>query len=363
MKALNSDKNLSEIILKGFKSIVHCQLELGSLNVMIGCNGAGKSNFISFFHMIQQLLEGRLQAYVGRQGGPDALLHFGRKQTPQLEARLNLGAGGYSCTLAPTHDNRLMLDNEVFYVPEKEPQKFGTGHFESRIAESTDASRALFKPPVLMNWGVYHFFDTGDTALEKQMRGINDNMYLRPDASNLAAYLYLLQKKYPKYFNRIEKTIQLAAPFFDRFHLRPSPQNMDSIELEWFEKSSKVPFKAHYLSDGTLRFICLTTLLLQPPENQPETMLVDEPELGLHPYAVTLLAAMIQSVATKKQLIISTQSVDLIDEFDVEDIIVVDRKAGKSIFRRLKEENFEQWLKEYSIGELWKKNIFGGRPE
>jgi len=220
-----------------------------------------------------------------------------------------------------------------------------------------------FVKPAMLKWRVYHFHDTGDTALVKQQRGINDNIHLQPDASNLAAYLYLMKDDYPSHFNRIEKTVQLVAPFFDRFHLRPSPQNKDTIELEWFEKGSETPFKAHLLSDGTLRFICLTTLLLQPSLEQPDTILIDEPELGLHPYAVSVLAAMIRSVSLKKQLIISTQSVDLLDEFDTEDIIVVDRKDGKSLFRRLEEKELEHWLKEYSLGELWKKNILGGRPE
>jgi predicted ATPase len=152
----------------------------------------------------------------------------------------------------------------------------------------------------------------------------------------------------------------LVAPFFGDFYLRPFPQNKEVIELEWFERGQDVPFKAHLLSDGTLWFICLATVFLQPEDLQPETILVDEPELGLHPYAITVLASLIRT--TKKQVIISTQSVELLNEFDANDVIVVDRGRGKSLLRRLNQHELEEWLVEYRLGELWKKNILGGRP-
>ncbi|MCP4216421.1 MAG: AAA family ATPase, partial [bacterium] len=167
---------------------------------------------------------------------------------------------------------------------------------------------------------------------------------------------------HPADYRKIVKTVRLAAPFFGDFHLRPHPQNKKTIELEWIEKGEDIPFKAHHLSDGTLRFICLTTVLLQPESNQPASILIDEPELGLHPYAVRLLAALLKSTSLKKQIIVSTQSTELVSEFDPEDLVVVDRLKGKSLFSRPDSGKFQEWLQEYSLGELWKKNLFGGRP-
>jgi predicted ATPase len=362
MKALNSSEQLSRIVLKGFKSIAECDIELGALNILIGANGAGKSNFISFFRMIQHLLDSNLQTYVGKQGSPEALLHYGRKKTEQIKSELYFGNNGYWCTLEPTADNRMMFADESFWWNSTGERSIGKGHFETNAHKGTHTGIDQFVLPAMKQWRVYQFHDTSETSKMKQIQGINDNEYLRPDGSNLAAFLYLLKKRHPKRYDRIVKTIQLAAPFFRDFHLRPTPENKEYIELEWNDRDSDIPFKAFQLSDGTLRFICLTTVLLQPPDNQPETILIDEPELGLHPLAITLLAALMKSASYKKQIIVSTQSVELLEEFDPEDVVVVDRKAGKSILKRLNLKELEIWLEDYSLGELWKKNILGGRP-
>ncbi|MBW4628435.1 MAG: AAA family ATPase [Brasilonema octagenarum HA4186-MV1] len=360
MTGTNSDKQLSRIVLKGFKSIAECDLELSRLNVLIGANGAGKSNFIGFFRMIQQLLEQNLQVFVSRQGSPDALLHFGRKTTEQLEFQLYFGNNGYFATLEPTQDNRLMFARESFWWNMSGEREIGKGHFETKAFVGTGTGINEYVLSAMQQWRVYHFHDTSDSAYIKQPHGINDNAYLRPDARNLASFLYLLRDGYPASYQKIVKTIRLVAPFFGDFYLRPSPQNKEVIELEWFEQGQDIPFKAHLLSDGTLRFMCLATVFLQPEELQPETILVDEPELGLHPYAITVLASLIRT--TDRQVIVSTQSVELLNEFDASDVIVVDRDQGKSLLRRLDKHDLEEWLEDYSLGELWKKNVLGGRP-
>ncbi|PCK09728.1 MAG: chromosome segregation protein SMC [Alteromonadaceae bacterium] len=359
---MNSEQ-LSRIVLTGYKSIAKCDLNLNELNVLIGPNGAGKSNFIGFFRLIQQLLDGELQAYVSKQGGPDSLLHFGRKRTEQLSAALFFGNNAYKFSLEPTSDNRMMFAGESFWWNVSGDWKVGSGHFETKVEEKKEATQIYdFTVPVMKRWRVYHFHDTGESALVKQQHGINDNVYLRPDARNLAAYLYLLKQQQPSSYKKIVKTVKLVAPFFGDFSLRPVPINAEQIELEWTEKGQDIPFKAHHLSDGTLRFICLATVLLQPPENQPETILIDEPELGLHPYAITVLASLIKSVSKSKQVIVSTQSVDLLSEFEAQDLIVVDRKNNQSELRRLKPRELDNWLEDYTLGELWKKNVLGGRP-
>ncbi|BAZ00466.1 hypothetical protein NIES37_44580 [Tolypothrix tenuis PCC 7101] len=362
MTTLTSNNYLSRLVVKGFKSIAHCDVTLTRLNVLIGSNGAGKSNFIGFFRMMQQMLDGHLQVFVSRQGGPDAVLHFGRKTTEHLHIELYFGNNGYRATLEPTNDNRLMFSQESLWWHVDGEQSLGGGHVETQALRSTGTSVDASVVPAMQQWRVYHFHDTSDTAYVKQPHGINDNAYLRPDARNLAAFLYLLREQYPASFERIVKTIRLVAPFFGDFYLRPSPQNHEVIELEWVEAGQDVPFKAHHLSDGTLRFICLATVLLQPPTLQPDTILVDEPELGLHPYAITVLASLMRLAAQEKQVIVSTQSVELLNEFHPEDVIVVERHEGNSTLRRLQEHELREWLDEYSLGELWKKNIFGGRP-
>lgn len=351
---------LSRIVLRGFKSIRECDLQLKELNVLIGPNGAGKSNFIGFFRLIQQMLEGNLQRHVGKHGGPDALLHFGRKKTEKLSAELYFGNNGYTFTLEPTQDNRMMFADENLGWTLGGDQNLGSGHFESNAA-SHEAGIKPYIIPAMKSWRIYHFHDTSESALVKQQHGINDNSYLRQDARNLAAFLYRLQKNFPQHYQRIVRLVQFIAPFFGDFYLRPNTDNPDYIELEWTEKGEDKPFKAHQLSDGTLRFICLATVLNQPDEFMPETILIDEPELGLHPRAIGFLASMLRSASRQRQVIVSTQSVTLVNGFFIDDLIVVDRKDGLSIFQRHDGQQFAQWLKEYTVGDLWEKNVLGGR--
>lgn len=350
---------LQKLSLSGYKSIRAIEnLELRPLNVLIGANGAGKSNFISFFKLLHELIEGRLQLHVAKQGGPDVLLHFGRRVTPQLSARLSFSNTSYSFTLIPTATNQLVFASED--LPPKVPdggRVLLQGQHESAAYHLRDLHPLA---AIIQGWRVYHFHDTSEVASVKRIGAINDNLFLRSDAGNLAAFLYRLKTESPSEYERIRDCIRLVMPSFDDFLLRPSPLEPNSIALEWREQGSDYPFMAHHLSDGTLRFISLATLLLQP--HLPSTVLIDEPELGLHPYAIQMLASLLRSASTRTQIIIATQSVLLIDQLELEDLIVVERSGGASTFKRLQRAELEHWLEDYSLGEMWTKNIFGGRP-
>lgn len=363
MKQVNDSDQISRLVLRGYKSIAECDVELGRLNVLIGANGAGKSNFIGFFRLINRILDRQLQLAVGQAGGPDALLHYGRKKTEELCAELYFGNNGYRFTLRPTQDNRMMFAYEALWWNQHGDWRPRSGHFETYAEEQKKKTRIYkFVVPAMRSWRLYHFHDTSLSALVKQVHSINDNEYLRDDARNLAAFLYRLKNHHETHYRRIVKAIQLVAPFFGDFHLRPSVDNKEKIQLEWTEAGQDVPFTASALSDGTLRFICLATVLLQPEEFMPAAIIIDEPELGLHPYAITVLGGLMKSAAGRHQLIVSTQSVELVNEFEAEDLIVVDKQANASVFRRLDVDALREWLAEYSLGELWKKNLLGGRP-
>lgn len=354
---------ISRLVLRGYKSIADCDITLGRLNVLIGANGAGKSNFIGFFRLINRILDQQLQLMVGQAGGPDALLRYGRKKTEEIRAELYFGNNGYRFTLKPTLDNRLMFAHEALWWNEHGDWRPQSGHFETYAETQKKHTRIYdFVVPAMRSWRLYHFHDTSQSALVKQVHGINDNIYLRDDARNLAAFLYRLKDHHEPHYRRIVKAIQLVAPFFGDFHLRPSVDNPDKLQLEWTEVGQDVPFTASALSDGTLRFICLATVLLQPEQFMPATIIIDEPELGLHPFAITVLGGLMKSAAETHQLIVSTQSVELVSEFDVGDLIVVDKQADASVFRRPDVETLREWLADYSLGELWKKNLLGGRP-
>jgi predicted ATPase len=369
---------IKKLTIEGFKSIRKLEdFELRPLNVLIGANGAGKSNFVGFFYLLRELIEQRLQTTVGVEGGADAQLYLGPKITQKLVAKLYSGRNGYEFVLARTVDNRFVFADEITVfdgdLKKNIRTSLGSGHTEAKLKNHKDdpgfkaqhgVEYHVFK--ALSSWVVYHFHDTSATAGVRSQRPINDNESLRPNADNLAAFLYRIRQTNPNNYGKIRDVVRLAAPFFDDFRLRPVPRNPDLIQLEWSQTDSDYPFLASQLSDGTLRFICLATALLQPLV--PSTVLFDEPELGLHPYALTLLANLFQQVANQygpntNQVIVSTQSAPLLNEFAPEDVIVVERKDGQSTFRRLESAQLSEWLEEYTLGELWQKNVLGGRPQ
>lgn len=362
---------LHKITIKGFKSIREQELEFGSLNVFIGGNGAGKSNLVGVFHFLSQVAKQRLQTYTGEAGGANSILHFGRKVTPNLFLRIEFDRtikdkNIYEFTLIPTDEDRFLFEQEVtwYWDTNRYPTAPGynevwSGHAEARVAESTKPV-AKYIRELLDSYRIYHFHDTSPSAAVKQTGDLNDNRVLRPDAGNLAAFLYMLKNTKPDYYENIEDTIRQAAPFFGQFTLEPSALKPDAIRLEWQEKDSDTLFGPAALSDGTLRFMCLSTLLLQP--DIPSLILIDEPELGLHPAAIQILTGLLKSAATRTQLIVATQSVTLINQLLPEHVWVVDRENKQSVFRHLKSADMTSWLEDYSLGELWEKNILGGRP-
>src|ERR1035441_2354059 len=362
---------LDHIEVEGFKSIRQMALDLKPLNVMLGPNGVGKSNFIGLFRLLHQIVERNLQTYVGQSGGADALLHFGAKRTRRLAVKLAFAdrANGYECTLVPTLDGGFVFQDETIWFHDKSrykrpyPESLGSGHKETGLYNQQGQPATRIGGHVihdLSSWRIYHFHDTSPEAKVKQFCDLHDNSVLRGDASNLAAFLFRLRERSPDHYRNIADGVRMVAPFFDDFVLKPSELNKEKIRLEWKEKGTDTYFGPAALSDGTLRFICLATLLLQP--YLPSTILLDEPELGLHPYAITLLADLLRGASTKTQAIVSTQSVGLVNQFEPQDVLIVEREDGQSVFKHMDQQSMQDWLEDYGLGDLWEKNLLGGRP-
>ena len=348
-------------------------MDLKPLNVFIGPNGAGKSNFIGVFKLLNQIIENNLEVYVPTQGGANSLLHFGRKKTQKISLRFEIdgATNWYGCDLAPNNDDKLFFEKEWCgfagnnwhgnYWEHEVP--LGRGHKETLLhkeAEKFPGKIAAHVVTDLKSWRLYHFHDTSASAGVKQTGELADNRILRDNASNLAAFLYQLQQTQKGNYDNIVGAVRMVAPFFENFVLAPSKLNPDKIRLEWKEKGSDEYFNASALSDGTLRFICLATLLLQP--SLPSAVLIDEPELGLHPAAITLLAELLRSTSKRSQVIVSTQSVTLVNQLAPEEVVVVEHKDDTSSFQRLAEDQLKDWVGDYGLGELWEKNLVGGRP-
>jgi predicted ATPase len=360
---------LESLTVRSFKSIRDITLKLARLNVFVGGNGSGKSNLVGVFHFLNQIVNQELQKYTGVSGGADNILHYGRKRSPALDLALEFTSdkvsNGYRFKLIPTDKDTFIFGEERIWFHDRaeydQPyeRNLGAGHSEAMVTKSEESIAGYVRSD-LERYRIFHFHDTSSSAKVKQTCDVDDNRFLRPDASNLAAFLFWMKNKHLGHYRNIEDTIRQIAPFFEGFHLEPTRLNEKKIQLEWKEKSNDAFFNAHSMSDGTLRFVCLSTLLLQP--NPPNVILLDEPELGLHPAAITLLAALLESAAEKSQVLAATQSVTLVNQFTHDRIWVVDREDGASAFRHLAQDDLSSWLDGYAIGELWEKNVLGGRP-
>lgn len=341
---------LDYISIKGFKSIASIEkLPLRSVNILIGSNGSGKSNFIGVFAFLHAIREGRLRDYVMEAGGAEKVLHFGSKTTKQIEVRLSFQGADrlqYWVVVLPTRDDSLYQSDESDTL---------------QLSQHAASSWGERIPDISLG-RVYHLHDTSRSSLMRKTAKVDDNRFLRPDGSNLAAFLYFLQEKHPTSYSLICRTVQRVTPFFEDFRLAPLRLNPGDIKLEWKHRRSDQYFDAGSFSDGTLRFIALATLFLQPKDFLPSVILVDEPELGLHPYAIEMLASLIRQASETTQVIVSTQSSLLLDHFDPEDVLVANRVSGGTHIERLQPAQLKDWLKDYSLGQLWEKNEFAGRP-
>lgn len=363
---------IESVVIKNFKSIKELEMPLSRLNVLIGSNGVGKSNFISFFEMTKAIFEQRFGSYTLQRGGIDSLLYRSRKSSSEIYGLLDFNnTNAFYFRLKPSQSNKGYIEctgdyfNKNSIAEKKDYNSWHQTTWDKSVEESSLISsskwRASYLKTYLRSFTVYHFHDTSSTSPMRGNCDVNDNVYLKDNGSNLAAYLYMLEKTDEKAFRLIEGTIHSIAPYFKKFNLRPDPLYPSKISLEWEEVNSDMYLNGYSLSDGTIRFIALATLLLQP--NLPEIIIIDEPELGLHPAAINKLAALIKRASLSSQIILSTQSTNLVNCFEPEDIVVVDRVDEQTVFKRLNKEDLSVWMNDYnySISDMWETNLIGGQ--
>jgi predicted ATPase len=369
-------QTVDKLTIKGFKSIKQIEdFELKNLNVLIGGNGAGKSNFIDFFRLLRSMMElslpglqnTNLQSFIKDGGGIHDFLFNGPKVTKEIECKVLFGEIGYQFKLSPTADEKVLIYDEKSYNKSvnKSWKYIGGGYDVSKLLADKD-DKTVNSPEKydgfiyesIQSCHIYHFNDSSKNAAMRHFEVIEDDDYLRFDAANIAPFLLSIREKSIESYNDIIETIRLVIPFFHDFILKESKN--EKVRLNWKQKGSDYPMRPHLLSDGSMRFICLASALLQP--DPPSTIIIDEPELGMHPYAIEILAELIEAASHKSQVIISTQSSNLVDYFEPENIIVAFRNDGSSMFSRLNTTELLHWMDEYSLGDLWRKNIISGVP-
>lgn len=367
---LTKTNRIRSVTIEGFRSLRDIQsLELPQLTVLIGANGAGKSTLIRFFEMLSWMLKAKsLQEFVVRHGGGDDQFFMGARKTSRIHAELCLetaaGYNDYRFDLAHlSAGDTVMVMNEAYRFSDRSRStkapwiELGQVGKESGLLDQRNKT-AITITNLLRQCSTYQFHDTSINAAIHNRWDITDSFRLRSDGGNLAAVLQDLLVTDAKRYELIVKQIRRVLPTFKNFVLE---EEAGKVLLRWIGNQSEKVFGSHLTSDGSLRLFCLLTLLNLPPDRLPDVMFFDEPELGLHPHAITLVAEMFKRLSMKRQIFIATQSPYMVDCFELENIIVASANNGETVLRNLPREKYQEWLDdEYELSGIWLKQAVGG---
>jgi predicted ATPase len=373
---------LQRVVIRGFRSLREVDIQLGPLTLLVGANGVGKSNVASFFNLLSSLLSGELQLYVGRKGGATSILHYGPKSTSALSAGFHFESGeSYEFELSFAQPDRLIFSKEqcsarrsgadvgvrVLHPLSGSRAESGLISLEPGTSAEQPKNAALEILSHLKGVQAYHFHDTSPTSPIRTGQDLQRSRYLLANGGNLAAFLHMLRTRYPQHYARILSTVQLAVPYLADLVLEPDALNARTIYLRWRDRSGEYEYGPHQWSDGSLRMLALVTALLQPEELLPRVLVIDEPELGLHPRGISVLAELLRYASTKTQVLVSTQSPRLVAAFEPGEVLVAERREdaagrGETLLRRLDADALASWLEEYDLGQLFEMNVTGGGP-
>lgn len=375
---MTTPNRIESIRIKGFRSLADVKIDdLSNPAVLLGANGSGKSNLLRFLEMLKEMSRHRLGEFVQQQGGADDQLFGGRRLTPQIDATVSfhtaLGRNRFSFRLKHGNPDQFTVTDEQFrFAPREEGggesqsvqmnilERFGpeSGFFHASKLPTAAAERKM-AVEMLGDCISYQFHDTSDASPLKTRWDVEDNHRLLGHGGNLAPILIRLREKETSIYNMICKHIGRVVPEFHSFQL---DADYGKTLLRWKANATSKTIGAHLTSDGSLRCFLLITLLNLPDEMLPSVILLDEPELGLHPAAISLISHMVKSLASRRQVIVATQSPYFVDAFSFDEIIMLSLREGRTVANGINSRNFNHWLEDYSTGELWWKGVLGGYP-
>jgi predicted ATPase len=383
---------IRNIKLSNFRSFRDLDLALGNLNVLIGRNGSGKSNFLSLFDLLGKAARGNLNGFIRQQVGTfDDLRHyhtvnndiifweieFSSEHHGALYYRAELGArapAGYTVLLerlerSPNegYENRYKF-LEVYNGRVKILKTYARGDQEEQAATFENATQELILPQLLNETrypaqveahrylrDLHVFQGFGDSELETvrgaQLLDVVDPLRLNPDGSNLISVLNALMQdaRYDDVLAQLYDVLRTVFPDFKQFDLPTAGGGRAT--LAYRSQDLRRSISAHLMSDGQLRFLGLLMLLMLP--NPPGLIAIDEPEIGMHPKMIDVFAEILREAAERTQVIVATHSPQLLDRLPPESMLIVEREEGASTITRLNVDEVSPWLDDYAPGYLW----------
>ena len=398
------------IKIEGFRSFKKVELEMPRLAVLIGPNGGGKSNFVDLLMLMAEAGNGELAVGVNKRGGfrniafgfeptGEVLVEFSfkglRDPASEMEPlpplitlakkpfdityRVTLRGLGVNFRVWEEQLHQVSVDPEQItfeidrdatrtlfkwrIISQEGEEPKSVEDVELAISQVKDANK--FRPPYavfqeLRQWAFYRDIDVGPESPVRQPVLIRPATRLLSDGTNLSSVFFTIQQEHPDDWDDILGILKTAYPDFVKLTV-PAGGGDGKVHLRWFERpNEKQGLSANLLSDGTLKLLCLVAILKSP--NPPPLICIDEPELGLHPDWIELVAELMQDAATRTQVIVATHSPQIVAKLDPDQVIVTEKVEAETHLTQLKTRDLEKWLKDFSLAELWLSGEIGGRP-
>lgn len=356
---------LKSIELENWKSLKNLRLDFEDVNVLIGPNGSGKSNLVQFFYMLNMMMTGSLQLFIGRSGGANSLLHYGSKNTIFIDSKLTFqtdnATDNYAFRLIHGAPDTFVFANEnITYKTVDHPgppieREFGAGHKESFLNNHKVQQNEVFAFIKKMLSGVryFQFHDTSNEAHIRSYAREDNNWFLFYNGGNVAAVLLRLKREFPDAYSEVTERVRESVPAFRDFVLEPE---QGQLLLNWTDNYRGQLFGPHQLSDGSIRIIALHTLLALPPQLSPSVAIIDEPELGLFPRAIETLVDAIRSASNHCQIVLATQSNRLVRYLNPTSLICCSWRDGQSTVERVNPIEQFEFMDNYTLGDYIERN-------
>lgn len=378
--------------VQGFRRLYDVDLVLKPLNIVIGANGSGKTSLLDVFSLLAASASGALNETISEFGGVDGNLtnltaaNAGAARFMAFELAMSVQGHApiqYRMSMSPRGVTYEIADETLTQQRQQSPPPFKHIDAHHGVVRYYEQNRGLIPPDWEYNAAEsalsqvpkmyhepedfrkrlassthYHVLDVGRRAPVRLPQPMRDAKLPGRDGEDLVSCLYMLRETDSDRFEAIEATLRAGFPSFERLNFPPVAAG--TLAMTWKDKTSKTPFYMHQLSEGTLRFLWLATLLQSP--GLAAVTLIDEPEVSLHPELLSLLAELLREASQRTQLIVATHADRLVRHLLPSEVVTVDiDKGGAADAKWADEFDLEQWLNEFTLDEVWRMGRMGGR--